>query len=192
MTDGELEGIAAQALNMAKRDIEQQRDFSFLLASCHKGEGLHRMTRVEALITEKLGDDWLNHGGKKDAGFLIMQIATSLRPPDAMVFVTAANMFKPTEKFNQAPPDQQKEIMTSGHDRHHQAAREGYLQIIDSLIAIAQTAERVCNYVLARASDAKPEVRFFAQEDLGGRMKMYGLDAQELMAKLPHPKTDRR
>ena len=49
MTDPELQGIAAQAHNMAKRDL-QLGQFNFLVAAYCAGERLHRMRQVEALI----------------------------------------------------------------------------------------------------------------------------------------------
>jgi hypothetical protein len=43
MTDAELKGLALQALNMAKRDLERNNRLGCFLASHHAGEGIHRM-----------------------------------------------------------------------------------------------------------------------------------------------------
>src|SRR5215831_1034941 len=69
MTDTELQGIALQALNLAKRDIEQKGTLSGLLAVSYPGEGLKRMTGVEEIIVEKLGEDWLSSSAKKNVAF---------------------------------------------------------------------------------------------------------------------------
>jgi hypothetical protein len=60
MTDAELQAIALQSLNLAKRDIEQKGPLCRLLAVSYPGEGLKRMTGVEEIIVEKLGEDWLS------------------------------------------------------------------------------------------------------------------------------------
>jgi hypothetical protein len=176
MTDAQLEGIAAQALNMAKRDMER-RSFNFLLASCHDGAGLYRMSKVEALIIERLGEDWLNHGETKDAGFRVLRKAVDLMPPEAVVFVTATNAFKPTAKLQALTKAEQTKLLNGGHSRHHQAVKEGLLEIADSLTATVQTPERVCWYVQTVDHGwlvGKPEVRFASQAEFDGRLKMFG------------------
>ena len=179
MTDAELEGFAAQALNMAWRDIEQRNDFNFLLASYHAEDvpPIHRMTKVERLIVSKLGEEWLNSGRTKDVGFLILRHAVAILPPPAIVFVTAANGFKPTDKFGALPEAQRLEIMNAGHDRHHQLVKEGLLEMHDVLVAVAQTPTRVCN-CMQRYDRGKRvgnrETQFSPQENFDGRLKMYG------------------
>jgi hypothetical protein len=177
MTDAALQGLGAAALNMAKRDIEQG-GFNFLLATYHTGEPLYRMKKVEALIIQKLGKDWLNHGRTKDAGFHVMRVAVHVLPPDAVVFVTAANGFSATEKFEALPQAQQDELLEAGHDRHHQAVREGLLEIQDVLLAIAQSPERVCMYQQGIDRHGglvgQPQARCCPQDDYDGRMKLYG------------------
>ena len=61
MTDQILEGIAAQAFNMARLELER-RKFNFLLASYHESDGkkLYRMSKIEAFIVQQLGEGWLN------------------------------------------------------------------------------------------------------------------------------------
>jgi len=177
LTDHELQGLAAQALNLAKRDMERGQ-FNFLVASYHRGEPLHRMNRIEALIIERLGEEWLNAGRTKDIGFRILRMATEILPPDALVIVTAANRFKATDKMLALPEAQQLEILESNHDRHHRAVAEGLLTVCDCLHATAQSATRVCvyfqDYLPGGEFDGPPETRFRAQEDFGGRLKMYG------------------
>ncbi len=82
MTDQEMLGLAAQALNMAKRDLEAG-NFNFLLAGYFEGEALHRMKKVEELILKHLGENWLNSGQTKDVGFGVMRTAVDLMPPHA-------------------------------------------------------------------------------------------------------------
>lgn len=185
MTDAELKGIAAQALNLAKLDRERGQ-FNFLLASYHEGEGLHRMTKIEATIIQMLGEEWMNSGARKDIGFGIIRLATAILPPDALVFVTAANGFAPTAKFHALPLDQQKALIDAGHDRHHEAAKEGFFELHDIWAVVAQTAERVCLYEQANEPDAKPHCRFCPQDEFGGRMKVYGADLQKTVRMLEH------
>jgi hypothetical protein len=179
MTDAQLQGIGAQALNMAKRDIEQG-SFNFLLASYHECDEtkLHRMPDVEALIIERLGKDWLNDGRAKDIGFRLLRMAVDLMPPDAVVFVTLCNSFGPTAKFHELTPAQQTELIEAGHNRHHQAVKEGLMDRYDILLATVQTPERVCMYrqVLDERGEfsGKPETRCGPQKGFGGRLKMFG------------------
>lgn len=178
MTDAELQGVAAQALNLAKRDMQQNK-FNFLLASYHVGDvpPLHRMQKVEALIIEKLGEDWLNNGKTKDAGFRMLRFCIDVLPPDAVVFVTAANRFQPTAKFETLTEVQRQELLDAGHDRHNQAAKEGLLELHDCLCAIAQTPTRVCNYMqdfLCGHPVGNPDTSFFPQANFDGRIKMFG------------------
>lgn len=187
MTDPELHGIALQALNMAKRDL-RGGSFNFLIAAYHAGEGLHRMTKIEQMIIGKLGEGWLNSGHTKDVGFGLLQLATALRPPDAVVVVTCCNVFKPSEKFKALPAAEQEvhlEVMrTQGHDKHHEMVRAGLLTMVDALTATAQTAERVCLAVQEVGPDTKTKSHFFVQDEFGGRIKMYGNSLQEIVEML--------
>jgi hypothetical protein len=182
MTDEELKGIAAQALNMAKRDLERKR-FNFLLAVYHERDThkLHRMEKVEKFIISKLGENWLNQGKTKDLGFGLIRGAVNFMPPDAVVFVTVCNMFTPTEKFNKLPVAEKKKLMDEGHDRHHEAVREGLLTLSDALLAMAQTPQRICIYQQAISEKefiGQPETKFMPQEDFGGRLKMFGKESE--------------
>jgi len=179
LTDSEIEGISAQALNMAKRDIQQVR-FNFLMASYHAGDvpPLHRMTKVEAEIVSHLGEDWLNSGRAKDIGFYILRMAVDAMPPDAVVFCTAGNAFKPTSKLEAMPEAAVRELLDQGHDGQHQAVKEGLLILTDVLMAVTQTPERVCNYV--QEFDGRhrplgpPRATFLPQKCFYGRLKMFG------------------
>jgi hypothetical protein len=91
--------------------------------------------------------------------------------------VTAANCFKQTKAFDTLSPQEQQAIWDAGHDRHHEAVKEGLFSIHDAMVAMAQNPQRVCWYTQpvhhGRFID-KPEVRFCDQRDLEGRLKMYG------------------
>jgi hypothetical protein len=184
MTDAELQGIAAQALNMAKRDLELDR-FNFLLAAYNLCDQppLHRMTEIEAVIIERLGANWLNSGRTKDLGFFVLRQAVDLMPPDAVVIATGVNRFQPTQRFHKLPEAQQRELMNSSHDRQHKAVAEGLLTVGDALFAIVQTPERVCQYVQDydrhRQPVGKPQPMFFPQEHFNGRLKMFGTEKFE-------------
>lgn len=180
MTDAELQGIAAQALNMAKRDIEAGK-FNFLLGLYyHEGEvsHLHRATKVEATIIQVLGEDWLNDGAAKDAGFGVIRQCVEHMPPEAFVMVTRCNKFTPTEKFCKLPAAKQEALIGAGADRQHRAVKEGLMAISDVLWAIAQTPERVCMYIQkvnGRGEfNGPPEANFMPQENYDGRTKMFG------------------
>lgn len=178
MTDEALKGIAFQAVNMAKRDMLRKEWASCLLASWHEGEQLHRMAKIERLIRERLGEDWLNSGEKKDIAFGLMRTFIQIAPPDAFVFVTAINRFVPTPKLRALPHEEILRILDQGHEGHHQAVRNGLLELQDALAATAQTSERVCMYVQqvgwGGAFIGQPEVNIGPLEDFDGRMKMYG------------------
>lgn len=176
--DAELEGLGAQALNMALRDMERGQ-FNFVLASYHQSDTppFHRMDKIEKLIVERLGQKWLNSGRAKDIGFNMLRMAVSLLPPDALVIVTITNRFKPAAKLYGLPEAKQLEVLNSSHDRHHQAVKEGLLEVCDSLFAIVQTPERVCQYIQdfdqRGKTVSKPDVWFGPQEQFSGRLKMF-------------------
>jgi hypothetical protein len=178
MTDAELQGVAAQALNMAKRDIERG-SFHFLLALYHECDTppLHRMTEIEKLIIERLGEEWLNSGRTKNVGFYVLRLAVDLLPPDAVVIVTIVNSFTPTARFYELPEERRDELLRS-HDRQHQAVAEGLFTVCDALCAIVQTPTRVCQYIQEydrhRRPTGKPRAAFLPQEDFDGRLKMFG------------------
>ena len=186
VTKAELQGYAAQALNMALRDIEQTGGFNFLLAVCHSGETppFYRMRKVEELVVEKLGEDWLNSGSTKDIGFDMLRLMVTTLPPEAVVFCTAANAFKGTDKLAALPAAEQLALLRASHDRHHQAAKEGLLELHDTLIALAQTLTLVCQYVQEVDHGkfvGKPDTTFFPQEGFEGRLKLYGGDLDDAL-----------
>jgi len=178
ISDQHLAGLARQGLNLAKRDKEEHRSFAMLLAAVLDGGELFRMQKVERMIAEKFGEEWLNNGAAKDAVFDGLALILPLRPPDALVFVTATNRFEPTEKYWTLSAAEKRAITSAGHDGHHQAVRDGYYTVEDSFTAVAQTSERVC--VVTQFLDRDPlaanshDTRFFDQRDFGGRLKMYG------------------
>jgi hypothetical protein len=184
MTDAELQGIALQALNMAKTEFEHTGSFGGLLASYHHGgSGLHRMTEVEAMICEKLGRDWLDNGRKKDAAFSALRTVCGVMRPDAVIFVTAVNGFLPTEKLMQREPEEIRKVLNEGHKRHHQAVQEGLLSLQDAFLAVAQTAERICFYTQTCERGRflrQPDVHFVDQDQFDGRLKMFGTKGEAL------------
>lgn len=179
LTDAHLQGIAKQALNLAARDIEQAQ-FNFLLASYHESDKqpLRRMRTIETLIVERLGEKWLESGKTKDMGFSMLSMAVAMLPPDAVVFVTAANGFVPTDKFRALTLEQQLDLLNKGHDTHHRAVRDGLFTLDDMLAAVVQTAERVC--LCNQSLDPRgrltgtPSMQCVPQEQFDGRMKMFG------------------
>jgi hypothetical protein len=177
MTDAQLQGVGAQALNMAKRDREKG-SFNFLLASYHESDTppLHRMDRIEALIIERLGEDWLNHGSTKDLGFYVLRLAVNTMPPDAVVIVTGCVAFNPTGKFHKLPPAEQATLFNAGHDIHEKAVQDGLLRSCDILLATVQTPERVCLYQQEITQRVGPVTRFMNQTEFGGRLKMFGVE----------------
>jgi hypothetical protein len=177
MTDAELQGVAAQVLNMAKRDIERGR-FNFLFAAYHVSDTppLHRMEKIEALVVERLGEDWLNSGEAKDIGFHVLRLAVDMLPPDAVVIATGANSFKATPRLRALPEARQRALLNGGHDKQHQAVAEGLLEVCDAIVAIVQTKERVLQYVQEigpHGPTGKPDAQFYPQADFSGRMKMF-------------------
>lgn len=66
MTDDELTGLARQALNMAGKAYEQTDYGGMVLASCHEGEGIHRMAS-SYLKRDWGGAGWTTSGRKTSA-----------------------------------------------------------------------------------------------------------------------------
>lgn len=179
ITDSELQGLALQALNMAKKD-HMQGKLCCVIATYHEGEGIHRMRIIEDLLVKKLGQDWLNKGNSKDFAFGLLRKAIRHQPCDAFVFACAGNQFNKTEAFSQLDPQEQKPILGDSHDRHHQAVKEGLFSIHDAIQTIAQTANRVCAYIQVMSNnyefEGPPQVQFFDQYEFQGRMKMFGTE----------------
>jgi len=180
MTDAELQGIAAQSLNMAKRDLGRG-GFNFLLAAYNLCDQppLHRMDKIEALVIERLGENWLNNGRTKDIGFAVLRQCIDTLPPDAVVVVTMCNGFSLTAKAQElSRAELMKLVNDSNHDRHHEAVKEGLMEVCDVLLATVQTRERVCMYQqrLDRRGEflGKPDTKCFPQEGFEGRLKMFG------------------
>lgn len=175
VTDAELQGLAAQAFNLARHDLEQDK-FIWLLASYHHPEPLYRMSRVEALINAKFGNNWLNDGCKKDYAFEALRAATMYRPPDAIVFASVCNMFEATELFRSLPPYEQAKLMEGGHDAHHAGVKKGFFRCVDGLVTVAQTPARVCHQtqrLLHGTPLGTPAVHFINADDFTGRLKLY-------------------
>jgi len=177
MTDAEMVGLAAQALNLAKLDIERGR-FVFVLASYHEGAPLHRMKTIERLIVERLGKKWLEYGQTKDLGFGMLRAACDILPPDALVIVTAGDYFKPTEKMRALPEAERRAVLRKGNDGNAQAVKDGLFTSTNCLITIVQNPERVCQYLQDVAEDGQvvgaPQTMFFPQDQFSGRLKMFG------------------
>ena len=144
MNDAELQGLAAQALNLAKRDIEHGTGFAFLFAAYHKDEGMMRMSSIERIIARKLGKNWLDDDVAKDIAYGLLRMAILTLPPDAVIIVSGATGFEPTEAGLALPEEKQEEIRRGDL---HQAVRDGYAKPHNVLVAIAQTPERVCSAV---------------------------------------------
>lgn len=180
LTDRELEGLAAQAFNMARRDLEQRRGFNCLLASYHAGESLHRMERLERLLAEKLGERWVGDASVKEAAFDLIRMATGMLPPDAIVIATVVNRFVPTEKFHEEAFEKRQELAATGPSGWRQGVEDGYFRMCTALHAVAQTPSRVCVYIQNDAEarePGRPEVSFWAQDEFRGNLKMFGKEA---------------
>jgi len=174
MTDPELEGIARQSLNMMKRDAECGKLNFFIGACAYEGEPLHRMRKIEQQLIDRCGERWLNDERMKSRAFHTMRLIFSLLPPAAIVFGTAANMFRTTKKFDQLPAEEQEQMLDGGHDRHHTAVKRGLMTIEDVLQATAQTPQRVCISQWIRGHTQPEPPHFLDQKDFAGRLKMFG------------------
>jgi hypothetical protein len=166
-------------LNVAQTDRRNRGwETSIVLATYFAEEGFRRMTKVEELLRQLLGDAWLNSGAGKDAGFGVLREATEAFPrkPDALIIVTATNIFKPTAKMAALEIKEQKRLLAGGHDAHHRLAAQGLMTIIDGFTAVAQTPERVCVCMQEVGAESVMEPRCFAQNEFGGRLKMFGED----------------
>lgn len=182
MTDQQLIGLARQVLNIANTDRRNNGYGGIVLASYHEVNGeVYRLRKVEQLLPKLLGERWLDNGRAKELGFGTIRKATEQfpNPPDAIIIVTAANMFLPTEKFKALPfEEQEKLVKNTGHDTHHRMAAEGLFRIVDCFSAVAQTPERVCNVVQevkhGELVDKPVVTNVFDQKDFSGNLKMFG------------------
>jgi len=185
VTDKLLQGLALQVLNIAKSDMQRGRWSGVLLAHYFEGKGLKRMRDVEKLIGDRLGEDWLNSGAKKDLAFGLIKICVQVAPPDALMMVTLINAFKPTPAFTALPEVEQHALLDRTHDHHHEMVAEGLLTVHDALHALAQTPQRICAYIQRVDTrrclfTGKPEIVLHDQEGFDGRVKMYGLKESEM------------
>jgi len=176
MTDQELEGFAAQAFNLARTEWKRKGELNWLLASFHKGRGLHRMTKVEALVIEMAGEDWMNHPAKKERVGYVLRVATHLMPPDAIALVSIADRWKPTDAFNTLSEADQKKIMDGPREARADATSLGLLTVDEVMVCWAQTPSRVCSYqrTLDELEDSKPLVQFGPMELFDGNFKLFG------------------
>jgi hypothetical protein len=184
MTDQELEGLARQALNILHTEIRNAGRCSFFLGYHIPGAGLRRMPKVEALIVARLGEDWLNHGGKKELAFGLLRVCATMARPEAVVLVTPMNHYRATDAFLKLPPDRQK-FYSASANRNREAVARGYMTVDDSLTALAQTPERVCISSLITGQE-QPLTNFWRQDEYDGRTKFYVEpdEAMKLLAKL--------
>ena len=101
----------------------------------------------------------------------------SAMPCDAFVMVTAANEFRTTPAFNLLSKEEGLAILNAGHDRHHQAVKEGLLAMYHTLTAVAQTPQRVCLYIQRmneyHGYQGPPKVEFYDQQEFDGWVKMF-------------------
>jgi len=176
MTDQELEGFAAQAFNLARTEFQRKEKFNWLLASFHRGTGLHRMTKIEALVIELAGEDWMNDSAKKERVGYVLRIATHLMPPDAVALVSIADRWKPTDAFNALSEADQKKIMDGPRASRADAASLGLLTVDEVMVCWAQTPSRVCSYqrTLNELEDSQPLVQFGPMELFEGNFKLFG------------------
>lgn len=161
MTDKLLEGLAAQAANMAKADLQLRGQINGVLANYFEGQGLHRMRTIETLLEQNVGKDWLNLDGAKHHIFGVLCYGASLITPDALVVAFAANAY-----YSNAAGDKVEKVPG------------------DRLIAIAQTKERVClrdQEIRGRLVIGEPRIMFVDQADWKGRLKLYGEAPPEIV-----------
>lgn len=185
ITDEELRGLAHQGLNILKYRIDHDQR-RWLLASYHIGESLHPMTHVEEQIDRKAGEEWLNNASKKAAVFKMLRSSNEFLPPDAIAIAFGANGFKVTDKGNALPPEKLRAILIGGHERHHTAVIEGYMEVDDILACVVQTPERVAFANLPRVPDAVIKCNFMDQSDFTGSLKMFGtpISAEAFLSKI--------
>jgi hypothetical protein len=65
-----------------------------------------------------------------------------------------------------------QELLDGGPERRQLAVAEGLLTVLDAVLAVAQTKDRLCLYTQVSDGSA-PTVQFFDQAQLQGRLKMY-------------------
>jgi len=175
MTDQELEGFAAQAFNLARTEWKRKGEFNWLLASFHHGSGLHRMTKVEALVIQMAGEDWLNDPERQAQVGYVLRVATCLMPPDAIAVVSVADAWQLTDAFNALPKKDQNKILNGPREARNSAIALGLLTVEEVLVCMAQTPSRACRYQrrLDELNDAKPTVDFGEMAQLHGRFKFF-------------------
>ncbi len=177
MTDQELIGMAAQTANLAKRDGERGGLNFVLFVKLSPAHQAKRMEKIEKLIIDNVGEDWLDHDKQKDRGFGVLAILFSILLPEAVALATGTNMYQPTERFDAEPEAERHRIWHGGTDVHTWAVKRGLLEVKDGLGIVAQTPERVCIY--NDVFDGKPpRCEVFDQGEYFGRTKFYGVEIE--------------
>jgi cyclophilin family peptidyl-prolyl cis-trans isomerase len=184
MTDAELQGIAAQAFNMARRQMEQETNFSGLFAVYHHDGGLRRWLMVEQLIVQRMGHDWLNKGHAKTLVFTILRLGVVTTNPEAVVFGSVVNEFPPTSKMRKLSLEKQKELIERVNRDPHLIAAQGFAEMRAALMILAQTADRVCMYTKPLGIEEPASTKMSDQQDFGGRMKLYGFTEEQVLQEL--------
>jgi len=190
LTDKQLQAMALQCLNMAKRDIEYKRWRGIVLAVYHEGDQpspLHRMRAVERQIPQLIGDEWLNDSAAKKATFDVIRAVVLHLNPEATVFCTLSNSFKPTSKLLAQGHDEVMKVVSAGHDRHHLAVAEGLMTVEDALASLAQSPQRFCQVlqpIRGKLLIGPPQIHCFDQQDFSGLLKMYGVPGAKTLDQL--------
>lgn len=169
---------------MAKTELRYRHQLNGILAIYFEGEGLRRLRKIEKLVEEQCGVAWLNSGRAKDILFGVLCAGAKAIAPDAIVIVTAADKFVPTDAFEVLPDAEKDRLFRDNHPRD----MPQYFQPHDILISLAQTPERVCLY--HQRFDSKrfqfigeAEVKIGPQDGFDGRLKMYGVEPPEEIIK---------
>jgi len=134
------------------------------------------MSKVEALVIEMAGEDWMNDSAKKERVGYVLRMATHLLPPDAVALVSIADGWTVTDAFEALPKKDQDKIMSGPREARHSAVALGLLTVEEVMVCMAQTPQRVCMYRrrLDALNDAKPTVHLFPAEQFDGNFKFFG------------------
>ncbi len=175
MSEAELRGMAAQVANMIRTALTNKQPVGLLIAVNRDGE-TRRLRTIEKEIEDRLGQDWLNDGPKKDAAFDVLYHTFQIAQPDAVAFGALTNIFKGTPKLYALPKDKLLAIVNGAP---WDGVRDGYLEPHNALTVTVQSPELACLYSQEFPEgsvdfSAEPTIEVQSQSKFAGRQKMYG------------------
>ena len=145
VSDELLRGLAVQAFNMAKRDVERDC-FNFLVASYTRAKASTAWQWWNAKSSKGSAKTGSTTAARRQSASRSLVSASTSHRPNAVIIGTAINRFKATAKLRARPVTDRRRCSTRNHDRHHEAVAEGLLEVCNALFVSVQTPEKMLLY----------------------------------------------